>query len=76
MPICDGYTTTRAIRKSPVALIRNIKIIALTASAVKGDRQRCLEAGMNDYLSKPVRSADLERAIWSCLIGVREEGVL
>jgi signal transduction histidine kinase/ActR/RegA family two-component response regulator/HPt (histidine-containing phosphotransfer) domain-containing protein len=52
MPEIDGLTTSRMIRENP--RWRNIPIIALTAHAMQGDRDRCLQAGMNDYLSKPV----------------------
>ncbi len=52
MPEIDGLTTTRLIRENPQW--RNIPIIALTAHAMQGDRDRCLQAGINDYLSKPV----------------------
>jgi PAS domain S-box-containing protein len=58
MPIMDGFETTRAIRQM-VGKIRDIPIIAMTAHALKGDRQRCLDAGMNDYLSKPVHRNSL-----------------
>ncbi|MFA7257063.1 MAG: ATP-binding protein, partial [Kiritimatiellales bacterium] len=53
MPIMDGFEATRAIRQM-VGEIRDIPIVAMTAHALKEDRQRCLDVGMDDYLSKPV----------------------
>jgi two-component system sensor histidine kinase/response regulator len=57
MPELDGYETTHAIRQHPV--FHQTRIIAMTASAMQGDREKCLAAGMDDYLAKPVRLADL-----------------
>ncbi len=59
MPEMDGYTTTRHIRQMPEPYC-NLPIIALTADAMKGDREKCLEAGMNRYISKPFRLEEID----------------
>jgi PAS domain S-box-containing protein len=63
MPECDGYQATKVIRRSQNVDIRILPIIALTASAIKGDRERALNAGMVDYLSKPVKRSALESTL-------------
>ena len=63
MPEMGGFEATRAIRASKTAGTSSVPIIALTARAMKGDREACLEAGMNGYLSKPVRAEDLSAAL-------------
>ncbi len=57
MPDMDGYDTMRAIRK--LGKFRSLPIIALTAKAMKGDREKCIEAGASDYISKPVDTEQL-----------------
>jgi two-component system, sensor histidine kinase and response regulator len=73
MPEMDGLEATRIIRKgsSNPTLKLDIPIIAMTAHAMKGDRERCIEAGMDDYVSKPVQAWDLAAAIERWIFGRR-----
>ncbi len=64
MPEMDGYEATRAIRKKQTRVLNaSVPILAMTASALPGDRERCLAAGMNDYISKPIDPEALYRTI-------------
>lgn len=65
MPIMNGLDATIEIRKQEkeIGNDRPIPIVALTAQAIKGDRQRCLAAGMDDYISKPLRKKELESTL-------------
>ena len=63
MPVLDGYDATRLIRRDSDPAVRGVLIIAMTASAIRGDREKCLEAGMNNYLAKPVRAAVLRSMV-------------
>jgi signal transduction histidine kinase/CheY-like chemotaxis protein len=65
MPELDGIEATRQIRQMPQH--QNVWIIAMTANAMAKDRQRCFEAGMNDYLSKPIKREALAQALARCL---------
>jgi CheY-like chemotaxis protein len=67
MPGMDGFEATAAIRAGEKAAGRSIPIIAMTAHALKGDQERCLAAGMNDYVSKPIRTSELVSKIESLL---------
>ena len=62
MPVMDGYEATRQIRKD--AKFKDIPIIAMTAHAMKGDEEKCLKAGMNGYISKPISQDMLFSALW------------
>jgi len=68
MPILDGYEATKAIRQQEQGTEQHQVVIGLTANAMKGDREKCLAAGMDDYLSKPVTIADLERVLQPWLL--------
>ena len=63
MPVMDGYEATRAIRELEKADGSHIPIIAVTANAMKGDREKCLECGMDDYIAKPLLPNDLNEAV-------------
>jgi len=67
MPVLDGYNATHVLRHhspySTMAAIKRIPIVAMTASAIQGDREKCEKAGMDDYLAKPVKRPVLEKMI-------------
>jgi CheY-like chemotaxis protein len=67
MPEMDGYETMRRIRQNPKH--RLLPILALTAKAMKGDRERCLQAGASDYISKPVNTEELLALLRMWLFG-------
>jgi two-component system, sensor histidine kinase and response regulator len=72
MPEMDGFEATAVIRAKEQQTGGHIPIVAMTARAMKGDRQQCLEAGMDDYVSKPVRRQQLFEAIQNALRRIRK----
>lgn len=71
MPEMNGFETTRRIRHSELSHGRHVPIVALTANAMREDRERCLEAGMDDYLSKPFTYEQLQGILKKWLPGIR-----
>ena len=65
LPMMDGYETIKAIRH--IARFKNLPIIAVTAKAMKGDREKCIAAGASDYLCKPVEAEQLRSTLRSWL---------
>ncbi|MBD2175544.1 PAS domain S-box protein [Pseudanabaena sp. FACHB-1998] len=68
MPEMDGLVATRQIHQNWLngTLTNKPRIVAMTANAMQGDREICLSSGMDDYLSKPIRPAELVRVLWEC----------
>ncbi len=75
MPVMDGFEAARRIyaKKQEGSLPKALPIVALTANAMEGDRQRCLDAGMDDYLSKPVRRKELKEMVYRRIAGENVE---
>ncbi|KAM0667337.1 hypothetical protein ACQRIT_003646 [Beauveria bassiana] len=75
MPIIDGYKCTHLMRhhRPYKGLIHNVPIVAMTASAIQGDREKCKRAGMDDYLAKPVTMSILERMLIRWCVSRRRE---
>ncbi len=66
MPEMNGFEATEAIRRRERRHGLRVPIVALTAHAMEGDRERCLKAGMDGYVSKPIRRDQLNQAIAAC----------
>ena len=76
MPQMDGYETSRAIRSSKAGdEYKNIPIVAMTANAMQGDREKCILSGMDDYITKPINPTELQNALkkWLLNIGSKKD---
>lgn len=78
MPVIDGYKCTHLLRRHlPYkSYVKDVPIVAMTASAIQGDKEKCKKAGMDDYLAKPVKSWTLERMLVRWSITKRNEASL
>ncbi|MBT4139459.1 MAG: response regulator, partial [Candidatus Latescibacteria bacterium] len=76
MPEMDGYEATQEIRKKEQRTKTHMPIVALTANAMQGDRENCLEAGMDDYVSKPIKFDELAEVIARVVVTGGEEDVV
>ncbi len=72
MPEMDGYAATREIRRSEQGGMDHMPVIAMTAHAMKGDRESCLDAGMDDYIAKPINREELQQVIERVIKAMRK----
>lgn len=63
MPVMDGFEATRSIRKLEQSTNLHTPIIAVTANAMSGDKEKCIDSGMDDYLAKPINPNKLKEVI-------------
>lgn len=79
MPVLDGYHATHMLRHhapfTTISAIHKIPIVAMTASAIQGDREKCERAGMDDYMAKPVKRSELEKTILKWITSGRDVAV-
>ena len=73
MPVMDGFATCRALRAMPGCV--DLPVLAITAHSHSGDRERCLAAGMSDYMAKPVKFDELRSLLHDWLLCKPEEGL-